>query len=534
MSLELPSEYTVFTRDIAEDDPNLSAYGISQKNLLEAMQSGNIYLDAWDAANNFEIAVTMSESEVDDFSLVSDAMLESLAPSVEDFYTDRGITVEEQELYQHSQTKFIRIHANRMEGMNSIYSLQYATVCDQKLINITLHSYSGKIDPEQESILQSVVDSVHFDNEPLPAESAPQTEDFWYQDKETGLAFLVPANWTQKPLLQNSKYREYIDATFTPDQGSAWGILYGRIDIWEALSSDDKRGLSRSDLDNSFCTAEELAEIFKVTTDQISMASYGGKEYFRLDDTVSTLTYGLRLEVPEIGLLRIENGYLYIFGFLGDSDSPSFEDFESLLESVKYPAFSGASFWDVLSNLNVWNFLLNLLFTAAFYTAPIVVYRYGIADGPVEKSRAKKATIIYGVLAFLVMTVLRALLDINGAATAVFFWSFVNYAILTSGKKPQPAEPYAEGLAATKPDAEKPAAEELAAEKPATEGPDARFALFPGASVPAEPSVQAEENKPASPAAPKILYCRRCGAKLLDGSYFCSYCGTQVKEDGVQ
>lgn len=32
----------------------------------------------------------------------------------------------------------------------------------------------------------------------------------------------------------------------------------------------------------------------------------------------------------------------------------------------------------------------------------------------------------------------------------------------------------------------------------------------------------------------KIMYCRRCGSKLIEGSEFCSNCGNQIEKEGVQ
>ena len=84
MSIDIPSEYVVFTRDIADDDPNLSAYGLSKNDMADLMESGNIYLNAWDKDVNFEIIVTMIDSTISDFNLMSDTMLNTLGTSFED------------------------------------------------------------------------------------------------------------------------------------------------------------------------------------------------------------------------------------------------------------------------------------------------------------------------------------------------------------------------------------------------------------------------------------------------------------------
>lgn len=75
MSIDIPSEYVTFTRNISDNDPNLATYGLNKKDLSDLMKSGNIYLNAWDKDVTFEIVVTMIDSTITDFNLMSDTML---------------------------------------------------------------------------------------------------------------------------------------------------------------------------------------------------------------------------------------------------------------------------------------------------------------------------------------------------------------------------------------------------------------------------------------------------------------------------
>lgn len=130
LSIDIPSEYVVFTRDIADDDPNLTAYGLSKKDLLDSMESNNIYLNACDADINFEVTVTMTDSEIRDFNLLSDTTLKALGSSLQSAYADNGITVEKYEVFQHSQAKFLKIYTDQPSGADSVYGLQYYTIYD--------------------------------------------------------------------------------------------------------------------------------------------------------------------------------------------------------------------------------------------------------------------------------------------------------------------------------------------------------------------------------------------------------------------
>ena len=171
MSIELPQDYIVFTRDIKSNDPNLSAYGLTRDELYSLMVDGCIYLNAWDKDLNYEIIVTMTDSPVEDFNLYSDTALMDLASSAEDEYRNYGITYIKSELYQHSQAKFIKIYISQQRNGSTVYGLEYSTVYNSKAINITLQSYSGKIDSSKEAILKKIVDSVCFETA-ISAESS--------------------------------------------------------------------------------------------------------------------------------------------------------------------------------------------------------------------------------------------------------------------------------------------------------------------------------------------------------------------------
>ena len=169
MSIELPQDYIVFTRDIKSNDPNLSAYGLTRDELYSLMVDGCIYLNAWDKDLNYEIIVTMTDSPVEDFNLYSDTALMDLASSAEDEYRNYGITYIKSELYQHSQAKFIKIYISQQSNGSAVYGLEYSTVYNSQSINITLQSYSGKINSSKEAILKEIVDSVRFDTAPSAA-----------------------------------------------------------------------------------------------------------------------------------------------------------------------------------------------------------------------------------------------------------------------------------------------------------------------------------------------------------------------------
>lgn len=510
MSIDIPSEYVVFTRNISDNDPNLSAYGLTKNDMKDLMNARNIYLNAWDKDVNFEIIVTMIDSTISDFNLMSDTMLNTMASSAKTEYANNGITVEKYEVFQHNQAKFIKIYISQPNGTEKAYGLQYYTVYDNKAINVTMQSYSGKIDSSKESILKSIVDTVHFDKEPLLPESGPDTQSFVYKDKDSGMEFTVPANWTQKEL---SKEREYLDVMFASNKEPGLSILYGSTDMWTQMSSSEKKGLSRSDINNSVFTAAELAETMGIEKSSVSTVTYGGEEYYKYTVVNSSSSYGIDLDVEMTCLMRFENGYAYTFQFSGNSKNAYYKDFESLLSSAKYPASSAGAISDPASGFGAVNILLSLLITILVYSVPIIVYRYGITKQPVDKSRAKKITIIYGIIAFIVMSVLITLLNGSGAAGgAILVWSWINYKVLTGGKNKKSEEQTSE----------------MQQSEPVANNPlppsniDNRVFLVPTVSEPKE-----EIRIPSSEEV-DVVFCYKCGTKLSVSNEFCHKCGTKI------
>lgn len=128
MTVFMPSDYIVFTRDINANDPNLASYGLTKDSMSSLMDDRNIYLNGWDEDINQEIIVTMIDSPLIDFNLYSNTTLSTMATSFESEYKNAGVTVIKYEIYQHSQAKFLKIYISQPNGDSTAYGLQYYTV----------------------------------------------------------------------------------------------------------------------------------------------------------------------------------------------------------------------------------------------------------------------------------------------------------------------------------------------------------------------------------------------------------------------
>ena len=83
--------------------------------------------------------------------------------------------------------------------------------------------------------------------------------------------------------------------------------------------------------------------------------------------------------------------------------------------------------------MNFIEIFFNLLLTVVTCTLPIIIYRFAIIKEPVNPKRAKKISIIYGICAFIIFTIIYSIIGQPGVPSATVFWSWINYIILKKG-----------------------------------------------------------------------------------------------------
>ena len=531
MTVLLPSDFIVFTRALKLNDPNLDTYSLTKDEMLELMLSRNIYLNAWDEDINFEIIITMIDSPLVDFNLYSDTVLSTIATSFKSEYEKVGIKYVKSEIYKHEQAKFLKIYISQKNEDKTVYGLQYYTVYDDKAINITMQSYSGDITSSNEATLKTIIDSATFETEPQIADPfATPTSAFTYTDTKTQTSFTVPANWIEVPL---SKPRDFIDVKFMSNKEYGMVIMYGAYDLWDAMTASERTGYSRADIDNTILTKSEIAEMGGFYGGEISLVNYNGIEYYKTTGKGTNKSYGFDLTGTMTGIFLIENGYMHLFQFSGSSDNEYYDDFESLLQSVKYQHNRAVSKprnsvknsnTDISNEFSLPNLFIDLIFTIFIYSLPIMIYRYAIKKEPVDSHKAKWITIIYGIVSFIVMSILKYMLVEKIAGYAIWFWSYVNYRMLIGGtKKYVSVEPSNENESST----EKTYDCDLY-KYPVLGGGDEDIdddvrhtsgdkGIMSGDSI----EIMFQDGS-------DINFCHKCGNKLQPDSEFCNKCGTKI------
>lgn len=191
LSIDIPENYSIFTRGMDEDDPLLEQFGTAKEGFLEYLEGQNVYLAAITDTYLEEIAVTMLPNVVSDLSVFSDATLESMQPQLMEQLAGTDLQISDCEIYKHSQAKFFKMHL--LDTRSSTYCMQYYTIRNSQAISIIMRSYSGEITQEQEETLQSVVDSIEFHTESAVADIPSDAEisgESVLEDKTDGSSLL--------------------------------------------------------------------------------------------------------------------------------------------------------------------------------------------------------------------------------------------------------------------------------------------------------------------------------------------------------
>ena len=302
LSVDIPSDLIVFTRNIKHDDPNLKEFELTKDQMDSMMKDGNIYLNALDPNVAFEVVVTMIESPLNDFYYLSNTELSVFASTLADGYEGSEMDYIKSEIYEHPQAKFIKIYIKQPSGNGTAYGLQF------------------DISPQKET--------------------KKETPPFTYTDPENGTAFTVPANWKQGNL---SKERETLDVIFSSMQESGCSIMYGSVDVWAAASAEDRKGYTRADIDNSIFSKEDIAEINGISVSQVELITLGGHDYYKATTDKKSDVYGISVTLSTTTMTRIENGIMYTFYFTGDPSSAQYSEYEELVSSAVYPTTTGES-----------------------------------------------------------------------------------------------------------------------------------------------------------------------------------------------
>lgn len=513
VSVNVPTSFIVFTRDIDENDPNLNLLGFDKSTLLNSMIEGDIYLDIISPNNDYSILISNQKMDltemmpnIEDYS---DADLQIMYEQVEDALEDIGVICLSKEIYFSDNYKFIKIQSI---DSNNYPCIQLMTFVNGKTTTFTMESFTGTLSQEMKNVLTQIVNSMEIESTPIIVYKRPTS----YTNGDCGVSFTVRAGWGQYEQVVEQGYTKI---KFVNEAGNT--MLFGYKDIYSELPLDDQTMYSREDINCAYIDEDDLRSILTEDGSEISDINYryfDHIKYFKVYLNKDTFIN----DTNTIMYIMVFHGTMYIFNFDGYEESTAYEDFVNLVASANYEEIITTNQFKNLMGIpaNEEGFMLIsaliVLSIAAvlLYMVPIIIYRYGIKKTPLAKKKAMKIMLIYGPC-FCAIIIIFALAESSFRITALcaILWSFVNYAILKGGKaKTAPQNSFS--AAGNAPKYYNPAS--------------------PNTMYPIEPSLPFSPYVSAPPYTQSVMssnaqYCRFCGAPLEPGRPFCGKCGSKMK-----
>jgi len=160
--IAMPENTLVFSRNVAEDDPNLALIGMTKEQILDVMLDQDIYLNALEENGEYELVVSMTRNPIVSLSALDEDELNENMESLEQEYEKVGAQLLNCVVYDQADAKFLEIRFSMTEDNFTTYGLQYYTIYNNKAINVTLHSYIGEITANHETLMRNIVNSIEF------------------------------------------------------------------------------------------------------------------------------------------------------------------------------------------------------------------------------------------------------------------------------------------------------------------------------------------------------------------------------------
>lgn len=187
ISVDIPSEYSVFTRHIEDNDPNIEKLELDKDDIISYLESGNMYLLGFLDSEPFEIYISMlpTNDTIQTMNELSQEDLERMYGKIKDDLSELGLTSPTHSVYNNSGLTFIKYDTQKS---GNDYMLCYSTIHDSKAISVFLRIISGSFTEEQRNIIEEIAKSVKF-TLPDETEASSQHETI----KFTAIEYIIQA-----------------------------------------------------------------------------------------------------------------------------------------------------------------------------------------------------------------------------------------------------------------------------------------------------------------------------------------------------
>lgn len=529
MTVSLPEEGAVFTRDMADDDPLFTMFGTTKTDIMNLFESQNIYLDMYNTDASSEMVVTITDNQMETINDIGDSFFEALLKTIKQQYEGQADEVLGIEGYTTDTTKFVLSHLR----VGTTYSLICYTVANYKSVNLILQNYSSSpVSDQQIASMKQILDSVVFDR----MEQGDIGKPINYSNSEPSVSFTVPSGWTKLDLSGNGDIplgEEFFDwLNKLPEETSIAGYFKDDKSITFVTGFDRSFMIYFGNSTDSITLKVALANIVGVSSSDLKSVKYNNESFFMTEKTalLNLPGYdGVQYETTLTNAILVKNGWIIWFMYTGSEGDTYFGDFESVLNSFR----AGSLLLPPISiseptvpeptKETETDSAAEETETEADTNAPV--------DTEATNDEAESVNGPLGMpLLILIIAVLVLTLIIVGVVSA----------IVISGKKKKAAKQnaYVTGPAY------------YPAENPGYV-PNDQNRFYQGGYVPPEtfanpvqPTANAPEETPyvpysgqQTPVYPsndpqQVVFCQKCGCRIYDNSRFCPGCGADLQNNG--
>lgn len=490
-TITLDDSLDIFSHTMAEDDPVLQKYGVPKENIVAAMEEQSACLYAKHPQGEYDITVTTEDFNAGNLDKYSNEELEELIIEIIRSYDAAGIRFLRSEQYTNSQAKFIKIYTSSPGTPQERYGLQYFTVYNGKSIVVTMQTLNGQMDEEREAVMKQIVDSIAL-LEDRYAEGPCS-----YTETVSGMTIYVPVGWkAYEPEVVGDMVTMIFETVAKPSKLLELAVkdLLGE-ESKELMTEREYTSMTREDIGNDIFNTEEVAEMLSCEETQLSKVTYNDREYYLAKTEYSQEVEGNVVSADVTHLMRIENGYMYQFYFMGTTDDPRFSDVERMLSTAEYPfdtpEFPYGSNTPVVSNKDIQRGAISSFLIGILAYAGIPMIFAAARDAKISRKRYRiicfcgnlAVYLIYGFAEGFLMVILPYVLW-TGVFVACGRKLLTKRGVLEEGEEAE--------------EQETPAA-------------------MPAEEIPAEQATQ--------PAA----FCPNCGAEAVEGTKFCRKCGNELQ-----
>ena len=151
-------------------------------------------------------------------------------------------------------------------------------------------------------------------------------ESYSYQDPDSGCCLTIPGDWDQTTATGDPVAK----AEFTHSVDDSAVIRYGSVDMWSTQSAAMQKEISREEFDNEMYSEEDIAELVGTKEKYVKITALDGTEFFRAE---VGKRHFFSFKVTDTYLIRVENGWMYIYAFSGSDKHDLYDSFEAIVIS---------------------------------------------------------------------------------------------------------------------------------------------------------------------------------------------------------